>query len=132
MPDPRCRQCRRYRLGALLALCALAVLGGASTLVAIGRFATGAPEEVRTRLGMDGRMPRACTRGPLLAGIDGDALNAAVGSRLACQLGSSPAARPSGRRSSTGRRNKISRGCHDVKAHPAGLCVLSGRRTGRM
>ncbi|MCX4784533.1 transposase family protein [Streptomyces sp. NBC_01264] len=47
LPDPRRRQGRRYRLGALLALCTVAVLGGAATLASIARFAAGAPPELR-------------------------------------------------------------------------------------
>lgn len=64
LPDPRRRQGRRYRLGALLALCTLAVLGGASTLVSIARFAAGTPPEVRARLGLGTTVPRACTGSP--------------------------------------------------------------------
>ncbi|WP_425581413.1 transposase family protein [Streptomyces sodiiphilus] len=38
LPDPRRRQGRRFRLGSVLAVCTLAVLGGARTLAAITRF----------------------------------------------------------------------------------------------
>ncbi|WP_372412149.1 ISAs1 family transposase [Streptomyces luteireticuli] len=92
LPDPRRRQGRRYRLGPLLALCTVAVLGGCSTLAAIARFAAAAPDEVRARLGLGRRVPRACTLGRLLARVDGDALDQAVGSWLARQLG--PGDRP--------------------------------------
>lgn len=85
LPDPRRRQGRRYRLGALLALCAVAVLGGATTLVAIARFVAAAPPEIRARLGLGARVPRACTLGRLLARIDADALDRAVGAWLAGQ-----------------------------------------------
>jgi hypothetical protein len=37
LPDPRRVRGRRYRLGSLLALCLLAVLGGATTLAGIAR-----------------------------------------------------------------------------------------------
>ncbi|MFP8884398.1 ISAs1 family transposase [Streptomyces mangrovi] len=90
LPDPRRRQGRRYRLGALLALCTIAVLGGASTLTAIARFAAALPPETRTRLGLDRGSPRACTLGRLLARIDGDALDQAVGTWLAWQLEPAP------------------------------------------
>ncbi|WP_416979961.1 transposase family protein [Streptomyces sp. T028] len=40
LPDPRRVRGRRYRLGSLLALCLVAVLGGATSLAAIARFAT--------------------------------------------------------------------------------------------
>ncbi|MER6958221.1 transposase family protein [Streptomyces sp. NPDC000618] len=39
IPDPRRVRGRRYRLGSLLALCLVAVLGGATSLAAIARFA---------------------------------------------------------------------------------------------
>jgi len=43
LPDPRRVRGRRYRLGSLLALCLLAVLGGATTLAGIARFTADAP-----------------------------------------------------------------------------------------
>ncbi|MFB7113162.1 ISAs1 family transposase [Streptomyces sp. NPDC056291] len=73
---------RRYRLGSPLALCLLAVLGGAITLAGIARFATDAPSDVRTRIGLGG-LPRATTLGRLLSRIDGDALDDAIGVWLA-------------------------------------------------
>ncbi|MEV4020658.1 transposase family protein [Nonomuraea angiospora] len=41
VPDPRSRRGRRYRLGPLLALSLLAVLGGAASLAKITRFIAG-------------------------------------------------------------------------------------------
>ncbi|MFE5096173.1 ISAs1 family transposase [Streptomyces sp. NPDC056638] len=87
LPDPRRRHGRRYRLGALLAVCTLAVLGGCTTLTSIARFAAGMPSELRARLGLGTAVPRACTLGRLLARIDADALDQAVGHWLADQLG---------------------------------------------
>ncbi|MCX4775320.1 transposase family protein [Streptomyces sp. NBC_01264] len=69
-----------------MALCAVAVLGGAAALVSIARFAAGAPPEIRTRLGLERSVPGACTLGRLLARIDADALDRAVGDWLAGQL----------------------------------------------
>ncbi|WP_409467261.1 transposase family protein [Streptomyces sp. HC307] len=60
LPDPRRVRGRRYRLGSLLALCLLAVLGGATTLAGIARFAADTTAEVRTRIGLT-RLPRATT-----------------------------------------------------------------------
>ncbi|MFF2252465.1 transposase family protein [Streptomyces sp. NPDC058142] len=54
LPDPRRRQGRRYRLGPLLALCTIAVLAGATTVVAVARQAAYLPEEIRDRLGACG------------------------------------------------------------------------------
>ncbi|WNF25344.1 transposase family protein [Streptomyces sp. C11-1] len=42
-PDPRRVRGRRYRLGSLLGLCLVAVLGGAKSLARISRFAADAP-----------------------------------------------------------------------------------------
>lgn len=39
IPDPRRVRGRRYRLGSLLTLCLVAVLGGATSLAGIARFA---------------------------------------------------------------------------------------------
>ncbi|MCF1592549.1 transposase family protein [Streptomyces muensis] len=68
LPDPRRRQGRRYRLGSLLALCTIAVLAGATTLVAIARHATYLPKEIRDRLGLRAA-PRATTLGRVLGGV---------------------------------------------------------------
>ncbi len=80
--DPRRVRGRRYRLGSVLALCLLAVLGGATTLAGIARFAIDSTPEVRKRIGLD-RPPRATTLGRLLSRIDGDALDDAVSAWLA-------------------------------------------------
>ncbi|MEV3915083.1 ISAs1 family transposase, partial [Streptomyces canus] len=82
LPDPRRRQGRRYRLGLVLALCTIAVLAGATTLAAIARHAAYLPDEVRHRLGLRAAL-RATTFGRLLACLDGDAVDAAVGAWLA-------------------------------------------------
>jgi hypothetical protein len=64
LPDPRRVRGRRYRLGSLLALCLLAVLGGATTLAGIARYAVDTAPEVRARIGLR-RPPRATTLGRL-------------------------------------------------------------------
>ena len=87
LPDPRRRQGRRYRLGALLALCSAAVLAGAVTLAAITRFACGLDPDLRQRLGLTRAVPRSCTLGRLLACIDADALDTAIGAWMTLQLG---------------------------------------------
>jgi predicted transposase YbfD/YdcC len=83
IPDPRRRQGRRYRLGPLLALCLVAVLGGATSLAKITRFAAGFDPEVSERLGLPQAVPAATTLGRLLSRIDGDAFDDAVGVYLA-------------------------------------------------
>ncbi|MFI6927249.1 transposase family protein [Nonomuraea spiralis] len=47
LPDPRSRRGRRYRLGPLLALSLLAVLGGATSLAKIARFIAGYSPDLR-------------------------------------------------------------------------------------
>ncbi|MET7312392.1 ISAs1 family transposase [Streptomyces sp. NPDC005571] len=78
LPDPRRVRGRRYRLGPLLALCLLAVLGGATTMASIARYAIDTTPEVRARIGLR-RPPRASTLGRLLSRLNGDALDDAVG-----------------------------------------------------
>ncbi|MFI7033582.1 ISAs1 family transposase [Microbispora rosea] len=79
VPDPRSRRGRRYRLGPLLALALLAVLGGATSLAKITRFIAGYDPELRTRIGLPvtARLA-ASTLGRLLARLDGDAFDAAT------------------------------------------------------
>ncbi|MFF4828067.1 transposase family protein [Streptomyces sp. NPDC001312] len=54
VPDPRRVRGRRYRLGSLLALCPVAVLGGATSLAAIARFAADIDHDLREQLGLCG------------------------------------------------------------------------------
>ncbi|MFI2207594.1 ISAs1 family transposase [Streptomyces sp. NPDC020192] len=82
LPDPRCARGRCYRLVSLLALCLLAVLGGATTLAGIAWFAIDSTPQVRKRIGL-ARLPCATTLGRLLSRIDGDAFDDAVGAWLA-------------------------------------------------
>ncbi|QEV03422.1 transposase family protein [Streptomyces viridifaciens] len=83
VPDPRRVRGRRYRIGALLALCLTAVLGGARSLAQIARYAADADPQVRAGLGLARAAPNASTLGRLLARIDGDVLDDAVGTWLA-------------------------------------------------
>lgn len=83
IPDPRRVRGRRYRLGSLLALCLVAVLGGATSLAAIARFAADTDYDLREQLGLTSSTPNASTLGRLLARLNGDALDDAVGAWLA-------------------------------------------------
>ncbi|MEV4179779.1 ISAs1 family transposase [Nonomuraea sp. NPDC049709] len=90
VPDPRCRRGRCYRLGPLLALALLAVLGGATSLVQITRFIAGYDPNGRARLGLPPTARLAAsTLGRLLTRLDGDAFDAAtcgyVAALTACQ-----------------------------------------------
>lgn len=83
IPDPRRVRGRRYHLGSLLALCLVAVLGGARSLATIARFAADTDSSLREQLGLASSTPNASTPGRLLARLDGDALDDAVGAWLA-------------------------------------------------
>ncbi|MFF0010868.1 ISAs1 family transposase [Streptomyces sp. NPDC005374] len=83
VPDPRRIRGRRYRIGSLLALCLLAVLSGAKSVTAIARFAADSDIALRTRLGLTRATPDTTTLGRLLARLDGDALDDAIGTWLA-------------------------------------------------
>ncbi|MFD3558296.1 transposase family protein [Streptomyces sp. NPDC058686] len=83
IPDPRRVRGRRYRLGSLLALCLVAVLGGATSLAAIARFAADTESDLCKQFGLTSSTPNASTLGRLLARLDGDALDDAVGAWLA-------------------------------------------------
>jgi predicted transposase YbfD/YdcC len=97
VPDRRDRRGRRYRLGPVLALCVVTVLGGARSLSQVCRRARAADPQVWAAAGFpligDGEavLPVATTLGRILAGVDGDALDDALGSYLAA-LTSSDAA----------------------------------------
>ncbi|MFI6637946.1 ISAs1 family transposase [Nonomuraea fuscirosea] len=79
LPDPRSRRGRRYRLGPLLALSLLAVLGGATSLKQITRIITGYDPHLRTQAGLPATIRLAAsTLGRLLARLDGDAFDTAV------------------------------------------------------
>ncbi|MDQ1042324.1 ISAs1 family transposase [Streptomyces sp. V4I2] len=82
IPDPRRVRGRRYRLGSLLALCLVAVLGGATSLAAIARFAADTDSDLREAPGLASSTPNASTLGRLLSRLDGDALDDAVGAWL--------------------------------------------------
>jgi predicted transposase YbfD/YdcC len=90
VPDPRDRRGVRHRLASLLSVAVCAVLAGARSLAAIGEWAADAPAEVLTALGVRAdpltglvRAPDESTVRRVLVGIDGDALDAAVGAWLA-------------------------------------------------
>jgi hypothetical protein len=83
LPDPRSRRGRRCRLGPLLALSLLAVLGGATSLAKITRFIAGYDPDLRARAGLPGTgRLAASTLGRLLARLDGDAFDTATGKKV--------------------------------------------------
>jgi predicted transposase YbfD/YdcC len=89
LPDPRDRRGRRHALAAVLAVAVCAMLAGSKTLAAIGEWAADAPPEVLVSLGIRPdpltgvvQAPDEATVRRVLAGIDADALDAAVGAWL--------------------------------------------------
>ncbi len=89
--DPRHRRGRRHALGVVLAVAVCAVLTGARSLAAIGEWASDAPGQVLACLGVRRdltgawRPPGEATVRRVLARIDADALDRAIGAWLAAQ-----------------------------------------------
>ncbi|MFG2732736.1 transposase family protein [Streptomyces canus] len=90
VPDPRDPRGVRHRLAVVLALTACAVLAGATSLLAVSECIADAPAHVLEQVGAhpDLLLPRQvlpaeATVRRLLARIDGDALDRAVGRWLA-------------------------------------------------
>jgi predicted transposase YbfD/YdcC len=89
LPDPRDRRGLRHQLAGVLAVAVCAVLAGAKSLTAIGEWAADAPAEVLVALGIRPqpltgwvRPPDEATVRRVLAGVDGDALDMAIGAWL--------------------------------------------------
>jgi predicted transposase YbfD/YdcC len=96
--DPRHRRGRRHALTTVLAVAVAAVLAGASSLAAIGEWASDAPGKVQAALGMRRdlltgawRPPGEATVRRVLARIDAGALDRAIGAWLADQQPPPPA-----------------------------------------
>ncbi|GAB2901145.1 ISAs1 family transposase [Streptomyces mayteni] len=90
VPDPRDPRGVRHALVAVLALTACAVLAGASSVLAVSEWIADAPPHILQRLGVrldplfpKRFLPAESTVRRLLARIDGDALDRAVGRWLA-------------------------------------------------
>lgn len=90
--DPRDPRGRLHPLAGVLAICAAAVLTGATSLLAISEWAADASQPVLARLGarrdpLTGRRQAPCetTIRRLLAQVDGDALDRSVGNWLSAR-----------------------------------------------
>ncbi|HEV8648087.1 MAG TPA: transposase family protein [Actinomycetes bacterium] len=99
--DPRHQRGRRHALGAVLAVAVCAVLAGARSLAAIGEWASDAPGQVLAALGTRRdpwtgawRPPAEATVRRVLARVDPDALDRAIGGWLAGQQPTPPPTRP--------------------------------------
>jgi predicted transposase YbfD/YdcC len=100
--DPRHRRGQRHALGAVLAVAVAAVLAGARSLAAIGEWAADTPQPVLAALGVRRdplrrvyQPPGEATVRRVLARIDPDALDRAIGAWLAGQQPPPPPTRPS-------------------------------------
>jgi predicted transposase YbfD/YdcC len=99
--DPRHRRGRRHALVGVLGVAVCAVLAGARSLVAIGEWAAAAPGQVLAALGTRRdpwtgafRPPGEATVRRVLARVDPDALDRAIGAWLAAQQPPAPTTRP--------------------------------------
>jgi hypothetical protein len=93
LPDPRDRRGRRHTLASVLAVSAAAVAAGARSVAAIAEWATDAPWPILAALGLRCdpltrrcQVPGEATIRRVLARVDGDAVDAAVGAWLADRL----------------------------------------------
>ncbi len=99
--DPRHRRGRRHPLATVLAVAVAAVLTGARSLAAIGEWASDAPGQVLAALGVRRdpwtgafRPPDEATVRRVLARVDADALDRAIGAWLASQQPPPPTSHP--------------------------------------
>jgi predicted transposase YbfD/YdcC len=99
--DPRHRRGRRHALVGVLGVAVCAVLAGARSLAAIGEWASDAPGQVLAALGTRRdpftgawQPPGEATVRRVLARVDPDALDRAVGAWLAAQQPPPPTTRP--------------------------------------
>jgi hypothetical protein len=92
LPDPRARRGRRHTPASVLALSAAAVLAGARSVAAIAEGAADAPGPVLAALGVRRdpltrwQVPGEATIRRVLAGVDADRLDRALGGWLAERL----------------------------------------------
>jgi predicted transposase YbfD/YdcC len=103
--DPRQRRGRRHSLVGVLGIAVAAVLAGARSLAAIGEWAADAPGQVLAALGVRRdpltgafRPPAEATVRRVLARVDPDTLDRAIGAWLAHQQPPPPATRAAWRR----------------------------------
>jgi predicted transposase YbfD/YdcC len=99
--DPRHRRGRRHPLVGVLGVAVCAVLAGARSLAAIGEWASDAPGQVLAALGVRRdpwtgtfRPPGEATVRRVLARVDPDALDRAIGAWLAAQQPPPPTTQP--------------------------------------
>ena len=128
--DPRHRRGRRHTLATVLAVAVAAVLTGARSLAAIGEWASDAPGQVLAALGVR-RHPLTGTWQPpgeatvrrVLARIDADALDRAIGAWLAARPPALPANPAPPARSPVGLSPSSARPCAAAATTATGRCT---------
>jgi predicted transposase YbfD/YdcC len=140
LADPRQRRGRRHALNAVLAVAACAVLAGARSLAAIGEWAADAPGQVLAALGVRRhpltgafRPPAEATVRRVLARVDPDALDQAIGAWLAGQQPpppTRPPPAPGPRRRAVAVDGKSLRGSGHHHAAPVRLLAAMDHATG--
>jgi predicted transposase YbfD/YdcC len=135
--DPRQRRGRRHALVVVLGVAVAAVLAGASSLAAIGEWAADAPSPVLAALGVRRhpltgafRPPAEATVRRVLARVDPDALDRAVGAWLAGQQPPPPTRPPPTPRRAVAVDGKTLRGSGHHHAAPMHLLAAMDHTTG--
>lgn len=127
VPDPRSRRGRWYSLTSILLVCACATVAGARSIDELAEWGQRASHTLLAELGIRRhllgwrRCPSPATLGRVLQNLDGDALDAAVGTYLADRhhTATEPAASPP-------RRRRVI--AVDGKALKGSAYLTSGRR----
>jgi predicted transposase YbfD/YdcC len=133
VPDPRARRGRWYSLTAILLVCACAAVSGARTVDEIAEWAQRASDAVLTAVGIRRhplrwrRSPSRTTIGRILAAVDGDALDRAVGDYLTAR---DTATAPAGQRRMIAVDGKSLKGSARLSAARRHLlCAVTHHRT---
>jgi predicted transposase YbfD/YdcC len=79
VPDPRKRRGVRHRVSTIVMVAVCAVMAGCRSFTAISEWAADASQQVRSALGIGGRVPSESTIRRVLQRVDGDQLDIAIG-----------------------------------------------------
>ncbi|KHJ73622.1 ISAs1 family transposase [Rhodococcus sp. Chr-9] len=79
VPDPRARRGVRHRLTVILAVALAAVCAGARSFTAVAEWVHDAPNDVRSRLGIEGRPPSESTIRRTLGRLDAGVFDQVIG-----------------------------------------------------
>ncbi|WP_206039060.1 transposase family protein [Rhodococcus sp. 105337] len=79
VPDPRARRGVRHRLTVILAVALAAVCAGARSFTAVAEWVHDVPNDVRSRLGIEGRPPSESTIRRTLGRLDAGVFDQVIG-----------------------------------------------------